>query len=138
MAIEAVRLSRGMCFGACPVYEVTFHRNGGAEWTGQYYTDLVGRFVGSIAADEFGKLARYIQSRKFFEWNDRYDTMITDVAEYRIEVVKDGVVKEVLQCGTDEPVGFERLAGRIDAVAAKVIWAPVRNALPQTDSSNLA
>jgi len=78
-----------------------------------------------VEPDEFEQVASYVQRCGFFEWADEYQPseFVTDNPEYRIRVVKDGLVKEVLQYATNEPPGFGRLAARIDQVAERILWA---------------
>ena len=44
--ITAIRLSRGACFGTCPIYEVTVAADGTANWNGERFVERVGRYRG--------------------------------------------------------------------------------------------
>jgi hypothetical protein len=114
-----------MCFGQCPVYQVTFRADGQARWNGEYFSDRIGRFLGRIESDVFSRLATVVERSGFFHWAPEYSEMVSDNPTYRIRVVRDGVAKEVLQYATDEPPGFTRLASRIDRVADAIAWTKV-------------
>jgi hypothetical protein len=125
--IDSVRLSRGMCYGTCPVYEVIFSRDGTASWHGDAFTQRLGAFEGSVAEDDFERLARFIERTGFFGWNDEYVAPVTDNPTYELEVVRAGHGKRVVQYATDEPPDFWVIAALVDAIAATIDWTERRD-----------
>ncbi len=115
--IGSVRLSRGTCYGTCPVYEVVLRRDGRASWRGEAFTERLGKFDGQVDEADFLRLASFIQ-RVFFEWQDEYVAPVTDNPTYELEVVRDGDRKRVVQYATDEPTRLlgDRGARRLDRV----------------------
>ena len=43
---DYVELTRGMCFGACPVYRVRVYRTGHVEWEGRHAVETKGKAEG--------------------------------------------------------------------------------------------
>jgi Domain of unknown function (DUF6438) len=89
-AIGSVRLSRGMCYGTCPVYEVVLRREGTASWRGEAFTERLGEFEGQVDAADFLRLASFIERAGFFGWEDEYVAPVTDNPTHELEVVRDG------------------------------------------------
>lgn len=55
-----VRLSRGMCFGECPVYRVTLSTDGLVDYEGEVYVERLGQHHGEIEPDRVTDLVRAI------------------------------------------------------------------------------
>ena len=100
--IDSVRLSRGMCYGTCPVYEVVFCQDGPASWHGEAFTTRIGEFEGR----DFRRLADFSDGVSFFDWEDEYLVPVTDNPEYELDVVRGTQRKTVVQFATDEPPDF--------------------------------
>ncbi len=115
-----------MCNGGCPAYDVVLYRTGAAEWLGGPYAPREGAMCGVVDRDEFRALARYARRCGFFSWNDAYTELVEGPPEFLIELVAEGVTKQVIQYGVVDPPGFGRLAARIDVVADSIRWAPSR------------
>lgn len=120
--ITAVRLRRGACFGTCPIYEVTLHSDGTAEWEGERFVDRIGRFHGEFSPNEFEKLASFVERVGFFGWEEENRGNVTDLPDYVLTVVAGKRTKTVLQNGIDEPADFWALAAVVDGVAAGIEW----------------
>jgi hypothetical protein len=121
--IRCIRLSRGMCFGTCPVYEVVLAADGRAWWHGEGHVDRIGRYEGRIDQEQFQRLAGTLIRAGFFDWLPSYASGVTCSPDHVIEVTSDrGVVKRVVQNGTDEPRGFARIGKLIDRIAADIDW----------------
>lgn len=125
-SFRSISLTRGMCFGTCPVYSVTLRADGTATWNGEAFVDRLGEFRGEFWEGEFDRLARFIQRSGFFDWHDEYAEAVTDNPTYTIEVERDGRSKRVLQYATDEPSDFWVIGRLIDSIAAEATWTLVR------------
>ena len=122
-AIEAITLERGQCYGSCPVYAVTFRRDGTASWHGKLFTLPRGDEAGEIDGQAFTELAGFIERAGFFGWASMYETEISCVPAYALTVVvADGRSKTVRQTGTSDPPGFGAIGRRIDECARDLGW----------------
>jgi hypothetical protein len=70
--MTSVTLRRGLCFGTCPMYEVTLTAEGSATWHGERFVDRLGYHEGQVDVNDFGRLARFIQRADFFGWEPEY------------------------------------------------------------------
>jgi Domain of unknown function (DUF6438) len=121
--ITSVTLSRGMCYGECPVYEVTLRANGSASWKGVLSTSRLGRYKARLDPWEFCGLARFIERCGFFDWNDAYVMHVTDFPQYELTVRRGRRRKKVRQYATDEPPDFWVIARLVDAIADGLEWS---------------
>jgi hypothetical protein len=120
--IEFVKLTRGMCFGHCPVYHVTLRSDGTASWHGEAFVERMGTYEGRFNASEFAHLAALVERCGFFDWHDEYTEMVTDLPTYTLTVSRAQQSKTVLQYATDEPADFWMLAALVDGVSMQVVW----------------
>jgi hypothetical protein len=124
LSITSINLSRGVCYGPCPIYQVTLRSNGTARWHGEAFVEREGKWVATLDPAVWPVLEVLIEAVGFFEWADEYTREVTDVPEYRLSVRRDGTTKTVLQYGTDEPSGFVALASAVDAATERLEWRP--------------
>src|SRR6266536_1209797 len=121
--IESISLQRGPCEGTCPVYAVTFEHDGTARWRGEHFVEPVGRFVGTVDATDFAKLADFVTGHAFFSWKDTLPDG-TCTPDHSIEVRSSDGDKCVTQWDGSETREFRRLAAAIDRAAARIGWTP--------------
>jgi hypothetical protein len=123
LGVESVSLSRGACYGPCPIYQVTLSSDGTALWHGEAFVDREGSWVGTFDPVVFAVLESLVDAVAFFDWDDDYyNEAFTDLPEYLLSVRRDGNEKTVRQYATDEPHGFTHIAVAVDVVAAALAW----------------
>jgi hypothetical protein len=59
-----VRLEMKGCYGPCPVYSVSFHRDGSAELVASEFLDLKGSYKATIEEHEYARLAQMVDYAK--------------------------------------------------------------------------
>lgn len=120
--ITALTLRRGACFGACPIYEVTLHSDGTADWEGEGFVEPVGRYHGQFDPNDFEKLAAFAGRAGFFGWDDEYRANVSDLPDYVLTAVAGKATKRVVQNGLDEPPDFWVIAELVDGIAEDIDW----------------
>jgi hypothetical protein len=121
--LTSITLRRGPCFGSCPMYEVTLRADGTATWDGERFVDRLGHYEGQVDANDYERLARFIQRAGFFGWKLEYLGDVTDLPDYVLTVVAGNKTKTVRQNGVDEPPDFWVIAALVDHLAEAVDWA---------------
>lgn len=137
--ITAIRLSRGACFGTCPIYEVTLAADGTANWNGERFVERVGRYRGEADLNEVARLFAFVQRVDFFSWDDRYVSGVTDTPDYILTVESDRGSKSVLQNASEEPPDFWVIAALVDGLAETINWqqAEIPAAVAEVASQHL-
>lgn len=122
--VLAMLLSRGPCFGTCPVYTFTLLGDGFATWQGDSFIDRVGAHVGDVTASVFAELASFAVDGGFFALEEEYPPSGTDLPAFEI-VVGTGMRDKVVRAWEgNEPAAFAELAERLDRVAEHITWRP--------------
>lgn len=121
-AISAISLRRGPCFGACPVYQVTFGMDGTATWVGERFVERVGEYRGEVDVNELSRLLSFVERAGFYRWDSEYTTPTTDAPDYVLTVEGAQGSKSVRQNASEEPPDFWVIAALVDALAEKTEW----------------
>lgn len=82
--VEDVSVERTPCFGPCPVYVATFHRDGHATLTRKPMGESERAFIGSISQRDFIRLAEMVLAAReagadeeyLAQWTDDYTTIV--------------------------------------------------------------
>lgn len=91
-----ITLSRGPCFGTCPVYDVTIHGDGSVFYNGIRFVGTTGEKHGHISRGDVKSLYAQFKRADFFWLFDKYEGHITDLPYYRMSISYDGRRKEVV------------------------------------------
>jgi hypothetical protein len=75
-----ISLERTACFGKCPDYVVTLGWDGTVHYEGRQFVRVRGARTWKIDPAVVYALARDMEKAGFFEWNDEYTALITDLA----------------------------------------------------------
>lgn len=122
---SSVTLERGMCFGTCPVYNVTLFGNGSVMYGGQMYVKEVGIRNGTVNATAYARLMELFDQSGFFGMNDNYTAYyITDMPSARITITNGTGSKRVDHYFGDRsaPKVLFTLEDVIDQVANVTQW----------------
>jgi len=123
--ITSVTLRRGDAFSPFPENAVTLRRASPSTRQGGVLVGPTGARSIHLDADEFDRLAAFIERSGFFQWKEHYEWVAGfDGATDVIEVWRAGTVKTVSQHETDEPADFWVIAQLVEGLAAKVALVP--------------
>ncbi|MBD2231425.1 DUF6438 domain-containing protein [Phormidium tenue] len=116
--IRKLVLSRGMCFGSCPVYDVTVFEDGSVEWLGEDFVEVVGFASWSIPISRIIEIEKALNHASFQALNDSYSEYgMTCQASCDLQVeYQDGFVKSVHHYHGDfsAPEALRRLENKLD------------------------
>lgn len=125
LAIMEIGLSRGMCYGPCPVYVVRLYRSGRAGFLGEHFVDLMGPHEAEIAPEDMDTLALAVTSLGFDHLEPNYATGWTDASTTRTWIATQTGVIQVADDGGAGPRTLRLIEGLIDAAASELRWRPV-------------
>jgi hypothetical protein len=132
-----IEMSRGRCYGPCPVYRVVLFADGGVHWHGDRHVEVRGDAVGRIEGETFAALWQRLRHEPFDELPAKYPvhpspwcpTMLSDSQSVEVALTASGVdakVADYLGCrGNARIEEFRALEERIDAVARTDVWVGV-------------
>lgn len=122
--IHSITLERTMCYGPCPVYRVTFNKDGKAIYEGRNNVDKIGRYVGEVDLSDFEKMSELLERLKFGELNSDYSadkenselqTVITSVSYNQGE-------KCVSNHGDSGPMEIWAVEKVVDGIVQDIYW----------------
>ena len=116
-----IKLERTACFGACPVYNVTIDARGNVTYNGTQFVRIAGRQTDRIPVSRVGALLETIDRIGFFELNDKYRQLITDLPTTFVTVTRGGRTK-VIEDYFGAPTSLKDFERQIDEAAQTARW----------------
>jgi hypothetical protein len=122
--ITEITLERKGCFhGTCPIYEVSFHKDGTATYVGRKYVVRLGQYKGKVYPHQFNRLAKWLELQGYFELQKNYAEGMSDAEESMTSVVRGNIRKTVYTRNTeDPPLELWGINAAIDDVVAHIEW----------------
>lgn len=130
-----IRLTRGACFGFCPVYTVTVNGAGEVRYNGSNFVNVVGEANSTIPAADVHRLVARFDEIGFDNLRDAYRGEMTDLPTYTLSITRDGRTKTVVDYGGVQagmPREVRALQDEVDSVAGTAQWV-LRNGQPVQD-----
>jgi hypothetical protein len=124
LPFESISLSRDGCFGDCPVYSVTFHRTGNAEFEATAYLPELGKFTGKIDLKTYGRLCYLIDHSRFQDMKPRFSSNWTDDSTCVVAITQGEKRTEVSDYGSVGPIELWAIQELIDATRGDIAWTP--------------
>lgn len=101
----SVSISKGMCFGVCPVYSATVWGDGRVMYEGQQNVERMGTFNGLISKEELCSLVTQIRERKLTSLDTSYIDNVPDAPVTTITITDMGRTKKFSwNMGSPEPL----------------------------------
>lgn len=73
-----IALSRGACFGSCPVYRVDIYGDGRVVYKGETYVDVEGEHSYRVPTEEVAALIKSLDEKDIWSLREDYNAPITD------------------------------------------------------------
>jgi acetamidase/formamidase len=130
---NSITMTRGPCFGTCPIYKVTITSDGAVTFEGANFVKTKGTATSKITSEDFDKLVSEFEKIKFFSLDDRYEpgspgclSAATDNPSARTSIKLNGKAKSVSHyygCHPSEILGkLSGLERKIDEIAGTEKW----------------
>ncbi|MCB9283639.1 MAG: hypothetical protein H6563_06140 [Lewinellaceae bacterium] len=116
-----IKLSRGVCFGSCPVYDFTIDGNGKATYAGKRFVDKVGTYSKTFNPEETNRLFRKFQKADFWSYQDEYYADVSDLPMNFITFEHEGRSKKI-KAYYNVPESLTALMNEVDAYANTEGW----------------
>jgi hypothetical protein len=120
-----ITLTRGMCFGTCPVYTLEIDGDGSVHYKGERFVAISGKHRTYIAPNAVRDLYVQFQKADFFWLLEGYQADVTDNPAYSLTLAYDGKSKTVgdyvgLMAGM--PKAVAALENAVDVTAHAKTW----------------
>jgi uncharacterized protein DUF6438 len=124
-----IKLERTACYGRCPVYGVSIDARGNVTYDGTSFVRVVGRQTDRIPISKVAALVQTVDRIRFFELENKYRQLITDLPTTFVTVTRDGHSKQV-EDYFGAPKSLRDLEQQIDDMAGTARWIERDKALP--------
>ena len=92
---QLVRLTKGACFGRCPIYECTVYTSGIATFEGQRNTPKLGLWIKRLPDAQMAELKNQLTETNLWQYESFFRSRIADAPLIKIEQFEDGASKMV-------------------------------------------
>lgn len=120
-ASSVIRMSKGPCFGSCPVYDITIDGSGNATFEGKRFVDKMGSFGKTFSREETSVLFKHFEEAGFWDFKDLYTDEITDLPTTFITFEHQGRSKKI-QAYYNIPEKLQELIAEVHALAESEGW----------------
>ena len=129
--ITAVTLSRGACFGRCPIYTLSIKNNGTAVFEGRNATDFLGTYQKQFTPSEVEEIFKRSSDYHVDTLQSNYVVRISDLPGLDLTFTINGKEKNVHNANFG-PRFLVNLAEFIDqTVRVDSTWRKVKDLAPQ-------
>ncbi len=113
---KLIEMSKGPCYGNCPVFTLTILENGLASYKGERNTDRLGTYVKKLDKSQMERLRREFKNANLFQYRDVYSGRIPDVQSVTITYY-EGDRKKTISGKEVRPNAVKWLESILDQVA---------------------
>lgn len=79
-----VSMSKGVCFGSCPVYELKIYHGGYTTFFGKQNTDRIGMYDKKLDKGDYNKIIKAFKKTDFESYPDQFKSNIPDLPNIKI------------------------------------------------------
>lgn len=94
-ATQLVQLEVGGCRGFCPIYRLTYNRNGDLEYEGKRFVEKIGTFNVKLTGAELARLKEQVSKTDIWHYPDEIPTTVADLPPLTITVWEGEKTKSV-------------------------------------------
>lgn len=126
-------MERTACFGTCPVYKITFYKNGQATYHGKQHTGKLGVYTAVLPQESIDSTIKVFENARFFDFKDEYKGNMTDFPTTYIRYSSpDGKRTKKITDYYGAPDELKRLEKMLDELGSTVSWT-MTEAPPKQD-----
>ncbi len=113
---KVIEMTKGPCYGRCPVFTLTVYEKGIVSYKGERYTDRLGTYVKRLEKEELERLLREFKNANLWQYKDAYRGRIPDMQSVSITYY-EGSRKKTVTGKEIRPNSVKWLESLLDQVA---------------------
>lgn len=118
---KVIEMSKGPCYGPCPVFTITVYEKGVVAYKGERYSDKLGLYVKVLKKAEYNQLVNDFAGANLWQYQDVYKSQIPDLQTVTLTYYEEGDIKTIV--GKDgRPSAVLELEEKLDLLAAQDGW----------------
>lgn len=113
---RVIEMSKGPCYGSCPVFTITVYDNGVVAYKGERHTNKLGLYVKILKNTEYQKILNAFKDANLWQFQDVYKSQIPDFQTVTMTYYEEGDIKTIV--GKDgRPSKVVELEAMLDKLA---------------------
>jgi len=124
-------LSKGACFGTCPVYELSIYEGGKAVLKAKRFMDNLGTQEKMLAPEVYAAIEKAFAKSDFYTHPDEYKSNIQDLPSTTL-LYNNGTAEKSIRCKEQMPETLRKLEDLLVAVVKSDGWIMTE---PQNEST---
>lgn len=121
---ELIKMERGACFGACPMFKITIYTDGNAIYEGERFVDKVGKFKKQLTKKDVNNLIKQFRKADFFNFKEEYPAHSPDFPGTIISFKYKGKYRNIKHTN-EVPDELLNLEQQIDKIAEAKGWQKI-------------
>ena len=127
--------SKGMCFGKCPVYNISINSDGNMEYFGKMHVDKLGTYSKRLSKGELSTLYTELKTMNLFQYDEEYGGRVMDISKQELTYREAGKEKKII-CKLGYPDEISALITKIDKIANSNDGWELTKPLPDRPENN--
>lgn len=119
---QRIVMSKGPCFGNCPVYTLTVYDNGLAVYEGERNVEKRGIYARKLKQPELQRLFTAFREARLFRFDNIYKATLPDLSTVTLTWVDDEGEEKTIVGKDNRPREVMELEGLLDELAAGDGW----------------
>lgn len=115
-ADKVIEMTKGPCYGNCPVFTFTIYKNGIASYKGERNTDRLGLYVKKLEKGDMERIMAEFKRANMWQFRDTYRGRIPDMQSVTITYV-EGTKKKTVTGKEIRPNAIKWLEAQLDQIA---------------------
>ncbi|MEM1325211.1 MAG: DUF6438 domain-containing protein [Bacteroidota bacterium] len=118
---KLVEMSKGPCYGRCPVYTLTVYENGVMTYEGLRFTDREGVYIKKMADVDLKAMKTMLRDANLQQFRDAYRATLADLQSVSISYYGNNTIKTIV--GKDgRPEAVMNIQGELEKLADAEGW----------------
>ncbi len=127
---DQIIISSSVCFGTCPVFDVSFDSEGSIYFNGEAYLDNLGFYKSKLSLESFNEIKNNFVQADFSHLKDSYHADWTDDFTVSVTFVKGGeIIKSIEDYGEVSPPEFVYAYQRIEFLLQSINFQKIDSGL---------
>lgn len=114
-------MSKGACFGECPVYTLTIYNSGLMKFNGVRYTKMDGKHERQLSEEEYIALIKRVDKLDLWNFEDMYDLQIADLPTTTISYSREDKTKTI-KSKSEKPEPIRLLEKELEELIFNAEW----------------
>lgn len=124
---KVIEMSKGPCYGTCPIFTITVYDNGVVAYKGERFTTKNGLSIKILKKAEYESLLKAFKDTDLWKYKDVYRSQIPDLQTVTMTYYEEGDIKSIV--GRDgRPEAVLRLEKLLDEIADVGEWKLIEKA----------